>query len=120
MSTAMALAHACALDMLGCPLLSICSAPLEAGPMQWRALTSGGLVWWTRSSNALRITSPSKSTVTDSFILHIACDPIDRNLAIAGDGMFGFDLPEGITAERAAEIARFMSEHLICMSYTFF
>lgn len=52
--------------------------------------------------------------------LYIACDPIDRNLAIAGDGMFGFDLPEGITAERAAEIARFMSEHLVCMSYTFF
>jgi hypothetical protein len=52
--------------------------------------------------------------------LYIACDPIDRNLAIAGDGVFGFDLPEGITAERAAEIARFMSEHLICMSYTFF
>jgi hypothetical protein len=39
--------------------------------------------------------------------LYIACDPIDRNLAIAGDGVFGFDLPEGITAERAAEIARF-------------
>ena len=52
--------------------------------------------------------------------LYIACDPIDRNLAIAGDGVFGFDLPEGITAERAAEIARFMSEHLVCMSYTFF
>jgi hypothetical protein len=52
--------------------------------------------------------------------LYIACDPIDRNLAIAGDGVFGFDLSEGITAERAAEIARFMSEHLVCMSYTFF
>ena len=52
--------------------------------------------------------------------LYIACDPIDRNLAIAGDGVFGFDLPEGITAERAAEIARFMNEHLVCMSYTFF
>ena len=52
--------------------------------------------------------------------LYIACDPIDRNLAIAGDGVFGFDLLEGITAERAAEIARFMSEHLVCMSYTFF
>jgi hypothetical protein len=52
--------------------------------------------------------------------LYIACDPIDRNLAIAGDGGFGFDLPEGISAERAAEIARFMSEHLVCISYTFF
>ncbi len=52
--------------------------------------------------------------------LYIACDPIDRNLAIAGDGMFGFDLPEGIKSEHAAETARFKSEHLVCMSYTFF
>jgi len=50
--------------------------------------------------------------------LYIACDPIDRNLAVAGDGVLGFDLPEGITAERAAEIAQFMNEHLLGMTYT--
>ena len=50
--------------------------------------------------------------------LYIACDPMDRTLAIAGDGVFGFDLPAGITAECAAEIARYMNEHLLCMTYT--
>jgi hypothetical protein len=50
--------------------------------------------------------------------LYIACDPLHRNLAIAGDGVFGFDLPDGTTAEQAAEIARFMTAHLVCMTYT--
>jgi hypothetical protein len=50
--------------------------------------------------------------------LYIACDPMDGNLAIAGDGMFGFDLPAGATTERATEIARFLNEHLVCMTYT--
>jgi hypothetical protein len=48
--------------------------------------------------------------------LYLACDPIDRNLAIAGDGVFGFDLPEGITTERATEIGRFLNDHLVCMT----
>jgi hypothetical protein len=56
--------------------------------------------------------------VYSSGRLYIACDPIDRNLAVAGDGVFGFDLPDGTTAERAAEIARFMNEHLVGMTYT--
>jgi hypothetical protein len=50
--------------------------------------------------------------------LYIACDPMDRHLAIAGDGVFGFDLPAVMTTERAAEIARFLNEHLLCMTYT--
>jgi hypothetical protein len=50
--------------------------------------------------------------------LYLECDPIDRNLAIAGDGVFGFDLPEGMTTERATEIASFLNDHLICMTYT--
>jgi hypothetical protein len=50
--------------------------------------------------------------------LYIACDPMDRNLAIAGDGVFGFDLPEGMTTERATEIARFLNDNLLCMTYT--
>ena len=50
--------------------------------------------------------------------LYIACDPLDRNLEVAGDGVFGFDLPEGTTAERATEIASFMNENLLCMTYT--
>jgi hypothetical protein len=50
--------------------------------------------------------------------LDIACDPIDRNLAIAGDGVFGFDPPEGMTTERATEIARFLNDNLVCMIYT--
>jgi hypothetical protein len=50
--------------------------------------------------------------------LYLACDPIDGNLAIAGDGQFGFDLPAGVTTERATEIARFLNEHLVCMTYT--
>ena len=50
--------------------------------------------------------------------MYVACDPIDRNLAIAGDGVFGFDLPEGMTPERAPEIARFLNDHLVCMTST--
>ena len=50
--------------------------------------------------------------------LYIACDPIDGNLAIAGDGVLGFDLPEGIMVEHAAEIAKFLNDHLVCMTYT--
>ena len=50
--------------------------------------------------------------------LYIACDPLDRNLAIAGDGMFGFDVPEGMTTERATEIARFLNDNLLHMTYT--
>jgi hypothetical protein len=50
--------------------------------------------------------------------LYLACDSIDRNLAIAGNGVFGFDLPEGIMTERATEIGRFLNDHLVCMTYT--
>jgi hypothetical protein len=50
--------------------------------------------------------------------LYIACDPIDGNLAIAGDGVFGFDLPAGMTTERATEIAKFLNDNLVCMTYT--
>jgi hypothetical protein len=50
--------------------------------------------------------------------LYIACDPIDRNLAIASGGVFGFDLPQGITAERATNIARFLNDNLLCMTFT--
>jgi hypothetical protein len=50
--------------------------------------------------------------------LYIACDPLDCNLAIAGDGVFGFDLPEGTTAEQAGQIAKFLTDHLVCMTYT--
>jgi hypothetical protein len=56
--------------------------------------------------------------VSPSGQLYIACDPMDRNLAIAGDGVFGFDLPAGMTTERATEIARFLNENLVCMTYT--
>ena len=52
--------------------------------------------------------------------LYIACDPIDGNLAIAGDGVFGFDLPQGTTAEQATEVARLLNDHLVCMTYTLF
>jgi hypothetical protein len=50
--------------------------------------------------------------------LYIACDPLNGSLAIAGDGIFGFDLPEGMTTERATEIARFLNDNLVCMTYT--
>jgi hypothetical protein len=50
--------------------------------------------------------------------LYIACDPIDGTLAIAGDGVFGFDLRQGITAEQATEVASFLNDHLLCMTYT--
>jgi hypothetical protein len=50
--------------------------------------------------------------------LYIACDLLDHNLTIAGDGMFGFDLPEGMTTERATEIARFLNDNLLHMTYT--
>ncbi|MDQ3828673.1 MAG: hypothetical protein M3361_05060, partial [Candidatus Tectomicrobia bacterium] len=52
--------------------------------------------------------------------LYIACDPMDSNLAIAGDGVFGFDLPEGMTTERATEVARFLNDNLLRMTYTTF
>jgi hypothetical protein len=51
-------------------------------------------------------------TVSPSGQLDIACDPIDRNIVNGGDGVFGFDLPEGVTAERAKEIAACLNEHL--------
>ena len=50
--------------------------------------------------------------------LYIACVPIDGKLAITDDGVFGFDLPQGITTEQATEIARFPNDHLLCMTYT--
>ena len=50
--------------------------------------------------------------------LYIACDPINGDLAVAGDGVFGFDLAESITTERATEIATFLNENLRCMTYT--
>jgi hypothetical protein len=50
--------------------------------------------------------------------LYIACDPIDGKLAVAGDGVFGFELPEGTTAEQATDIARFLNDHLLYMTYT--
>jgi hypothetical protein len=50
--------------------------------------------------------------------LYIACDPVDGTLAVAGDGVFGFDLRQGITAEQATDIARFLNDHLLCMTYT--
>jgi hypothetical protein len=50
--------------------------------------------------------------------LYIACDSIDGKLAIPGDGVFGFDLPQGIRAEEATDIARFLNDHLLCMTYT--
>jgi hypothetical protein len=50
--------------------------------------------------------------------LYIACDPIDRHLALAGDGVFGFDLPAGMSTERATEIAKVLNDHLLCMTYT--
>ena len=37
---------------------------------------------------------------------------------MAGDGVFGFDLPKGITAGQATDIARFLNDHLLCMTYT--
>jgi hypothetical protein len=49
--------------------------------------------------------------------LYMACDPIDGTLAMAGDGVFGFDLRQGITAEQATEIAQFLNNHRICMTY---
>jgi hypothetical protein len=52
--------------------------------------------------------------------LYIACDPIDRNLEIAGDGVFGFELPQGTTSEQATDIANFMNANLICMTYSIF
>ncbi len=52
--------------------------------------------------------------------LYIACDPIDRPLEIGRDGVFGFELPEGTTSERATDIARFMNENLRSMTYTIF
>jgi hypothetical protein len=48
--------------------------------------------------------------------LYIAYDPIDSRLAIASTRVFGFDLSEGITAEQATEIAKFLNNHLICMN----
>jgi hypothetical protein len=32
--------------------------------------------------------------------------------------VFGFDLPQGIRAEEATDIARFLNDHLLCMTYT--
>lgn len=43
--------------------------------------------------------------------LSMACDPLDRHFAMAGDGVFGVDRPEGITAQRVAEIANFLHDH---------
>ena len=65
-----------------------------------------------------RVTYNYTVKVYPSGQLYIACDPLDRNLAIAGDGTFGFDLPDGISAERAAEIATWMNENLLSMTYT--
>jgi hypothetical protein len=39
-------------------------------------------------------------------------------MAIAGDRVFGFEFPKGLTTERATEIARFLNDHLVCMTYT--
>jgi hypothetical protein len=50
--------------------------------------------------------------------LYIACDPIAGHLTVAGDGVFGFDLPEGVTTERATEVAKFLNDNLLCMTYT--
>jgi hypothetical protein len=47
-----------------------------------------------------------------------ACDPIAHNFAIAGDGVFGFDLPEGTAAQCAAEVANFLNGKLLCLTYT--
>jgi len=31
--------------------------------------------------------------------------------------VFGFDLRQGITAEQATDIARFLNDHLLCMTH---
>jgi hypothetical protein len=67
--------------------------------------------------NTERATSHYTVKAYPSGQLYIACDPIDGNLAIAGDGVFGFDLPGGMTTERATEIARFLNDHLVVMTY---
>jgi hypothetical protein len=50
--------------------------------------------------------------------LYLACDPVAGKLAIARDGVFGFDFPADMTAGRATEIARFLNDYLVCMTYT--
>jgi hypothetical protein len=68
---------------------------------------------------------PITDRATDHFTVNVyasrqlslACDRIDGNLAIAGDGVFGFALPKGVTTERAAEIAGFLNDHLVCMTH---
>jgi hypothetical protein len=49
--------------------------------------------------------------------LYNVCDPIDGTLATAGARVFGLNLSQGITAEQATEIAQFLNNHFICMSY---
>jgi hypothetical protein len=63
-------------------------------------------------------TSHSMVKAYASGLLCLAYDPVDGNLAIAGDGVFGFDLAKGVSTERAAETAGFLHDHLVCMTHT--
>jgi hypothetical protein len=67
--------------------------------------------------SAERATCNFTVKVYPSGQLYLAYDPIDGTLATAGDRVFGFDLSQGITAEQATEIAQFLNNHLICMTY---
>jgi hypothetical protein len=64
-----------------------------------------------------RATSHFTVKICPSGQLYIACDPIDGELAVAGDRVFSYDLPQDTTAEQATEIARFLNDHLVCMTY---
>ncbi len=48
----------------------------------------------------------------------IACEPLNGDLSILKNGFLGFELPEGTTYKRAQEIASFLSDNTIAISFT--
>ena len=50
----------------------------------------------------------------------IAFEPYGGNLSVLGNGLLGFDLPEGASFEKANEIAGFLNDNIRAVSCTTF
>ena len=50
----------------------------------------------------------------------IALEPLRNGLNVLGNGFLGFDLPGRTTYEQAQEIANFLNEKIVQISYTWF
>lgn len=48
----------------------------------------------------------------------IVLEPLWENLPVLSQGLLGFDLPAGTSHERAKEIAEFLNDNIVNVSYT--